>query len=106
MRAQTRRYSFDLAASEKRSRFWGTDVRCSTIDDIDADGFGKSCGFGESCFNIARAARPAIGIHNHRPSTAAQAFFPLKFKTTQDAVLFPIVRAFFGKVERMCGLHR
>ena len=81
-------------------------MRRGAVHDIDANSFGKSCGFGQARVNTTGTALALIRIHNHRPRPAAQALFTLKFETAQSANLVLIIRTFFGKVERVCWLHR
>ena len=105
MRAQSRRNRFDLSAAEQCCCFGRADMRCDAINDVNADGFGKACGFDKARRDITHTARPAIRMHDDGPRAPAQTVFTLKFETTQDLMLFLIIRAFFGKVERMRGLN-
>ena len=81
-------------------------MRRGAIHHIDANSFGKSCGFSQARVNTTGTALALIRIHNHRPRPAAQAFFTLKFETAQSANLVRIIRAFFGKIQGVCGLNR
>lgn len=105
MCAQSRRNGFDLAAAEQCRGFGRANMRCRAIHDLDANGFGKACRFGKARVHITRATRSTIRMHDDCSRAAAQSFFTLKFETTQDLMLFLIIRAFFGKVERMRGLN-
>ena len=105
MRAQPRRNRLDLAAAEQGSSLWRADVRRNTINYINPDGRRQSRRFGQPRIHIARATRTTIRVHDDGPRATAQTFFTFKFEATQNVKLFLIIRAFFGKVERMRGLH-
>jgi hypothetical protein len=81
-------------------------MRRGAIDDLDPDGFGKPRGFGETCIDISCSPFTLVRVYNDGPRPSAQTFFTLEFETAQNSKLVPIIRTFFGKVERMCRLNR
>ena len=105
MRAQPCGYRFDLAAAEQGGSFRCADMRRDAIDNIDADGSRQSCCLGQPRIHIARAPRTTIRVHDDGLRATAKTVFTFEFEAAQNAKLFLIIRAFFGKVERMRGLH-
>lgn len=106
MRAQPRCDRFDLAAAEQGGSLRRADMRRDTIDNINPDGRRQSRRFGQPRLHIARATRTTIRVHDDGPRATAKTVFTFEFEATQNVKLFLIIRAFFGKVERMRGLHR